>query len=147
MQAERALVYPFVARAGAKPTVIARTEGVYLIAADGRRILDAAGGAIVANVGHGRREVADAFARASAEATYVVPPLATESRVRLVERLRERWLPVGIGRAMFTSGGSESMDAAIRLARQHHVSAGRPERWKVIGRQLSYHGATLATLA
>jgi adenosylmethionine-8-amino-7-oxononanoate aminotransferase len=147
MQAERALVYPFVARAGARPTVIARAEGVHLIAADGRRILDAAGGAIVVNVGHGRREVADAFARASTEATYVVPPFATETRVRLVERLRESWLPAGITRAMFTSGGSESMDAAIRLARQHHVSAGRPERWKVIGRQLSYHGATLATLA
>jgi adenosylmethionine-8-amino-7-oxononanoate aminotransferase len=147
MEVERALAYPFVARAGAKPVVIARTEGVHLIAADGRRILDAAGGAIVANVGHGRREVAEAFARASAEATYVVPPFATESRVRLVERLRARWLPDGIIRAMFTSGGSESMDAAIRLARQHHVSSGRRERWKVIGRELSYHGATLATLA
>ena len=147
MEAERAQGYPFIARAGAKPLVIARTEGVYLIAADGRKILDAAGGAIVANIGHGRREVAEAFARASSEATYVVPPFATESRVRLVERLRERWLPAGINRAMFTSGGSESMDAAIRLARQHHVSAGRTGRWKVIGRDLSYHGATLATLA
>jgi adenosylmethionine-8-amino-7-oxononanoate aminotransferase len=147
MEAERAQGYPFIARAGAKPLVIARTEGVYLIAADGRKILDAAGGAIVANIGHGRREVAEAFARASSEVTYVVPPFATESRVRLVERLRERWLPPGITRAMFTSGGSESMDAAIRLARQHHVSAGRTGRWKVIGRELSYHGATLATLA
>jgi adenosylmethionine-8-amino-7-oxononanoate aminotransferase len=59
----------------------------------------------------------------------------------------ERWLPRGLTRVAFTSGGSESIDAALRLARQHHVAAGRPERWKMIGRDLSYHGTTLATLA
>ena len=140
-------LYPFIARPGAPPIIIGRTEGMYLITPDGRKILDAAGGAIVANIGHGRREVAEAYARALSDATYVVPPFATESRVRLVERLRERWLPDGLTRAVFTSGGSESMDAAMRLARQHHLSAGRPQRWKVIGRDLSYHGTTLATLA
>jgi len=146
MESERALGYPLLPR-GSPPLAIARTEGCHLITADGRRILDAAGGAIAVNVGHGRREVAEAYARAATETSFVVPPFATESRVRLVERLRESWLPSGISRAVFTSGGSESMDAAIRLARQHHVSAGRPERWKVIGRDLSYHGTTLATLA
>ena len=147
MEAERAQLYPFLSRPGAKATVIQRTEGVWLITPDGRKILDAAGGAIVANIGHGRSEVAQAYARAATEATYLVPPFVTESRVRLVERLRRSWLPPEITRAVFTSGGSESMDAAIRLARQHHLSAGRPKRWKVIGRQLSYHGTTLATLA
>ncbi|HUI25117.1 MAG TPA: aspartate aminotransferase family protein [Candidatus Kryptonia bacterium] len=145
MDPARAQLYPFIP--GGFPFPIARSEGAYLFTPDGRRILDAAGGAIVVNIGHGRREVADAYARAVAELSYVVPPFATESRVRLVERLRERWLPTGLTRAVFTSGGSESMDAAIRLARQHHLSAGRPERWKVIGRDLSYHGTTLATLA
>ncbi len=143
-QAER---YAFIRHPGGAPVVIARTEGVHLITADGRRILDAAGGAIVVNIGHGRREVADAYARAAAEASYVVPPFVTETRLQLIERLRTRWLPPGLTRVSFTSGGSESMDAAIRLARQHHVSAGRPARWKVIGRNLSYHGTTLATLA
>ena len=71
MDATRASVYPFIGPP------------------DGRRILDAAGGAILVNVGHGRREVAEAYAQAAAEATYVVPPFATESRVRLMERLRE----------------------------------------------------------
>jgi len=144
MEPGRAQLYPFIGRPGLD---IARTEGAYLITADGRRILDAAGGAIVANIGHGRREVADAYARAAAEVTYIVPPFVTEDRVRLIERLRAHWLPPALTRAVFTSGGSESTDAAIRLARQHHVSAGRPERWKVIGRDLSYHGTTLATLA
>jgi len=126
---------------------VARSEGAYFITPDGSRILDAAGGAIVMNIGHGRAEVGEAFARAATNAAYLVPPFITEERVRLVERLRRDWLPQGLTRAVFTSGGSESMDAAIRLARQHHVSAGRPSRWKVIGRDLAYHGTTLATLA
>jgi adenosylmethionine-8-amino-7-oxononanoate aminotransferase len=147
MDPARGARYPFIAAPGAVPFGIARTEGATLITPDGRRILDAAGGAVLVNIGHGRRDVAEVYARAVAEATYVVPPFATPDRVRLVERLLDRWLPEGITRAVFTSGGSESMDAAIRLARQHHVSAGRPERWKVIGRDLAYHGTTLATLA
>jgi adenosylmethionine-8-amino-7-oxononanoate aminotransferase len=126
---------------------IARAEGAYLFTPDGRRILDAAGGAIVANVGHGRPEVAEAVARALREISYVVPPFLTEGRARLVERLQERWLPEGVGRVMLTSGGSESVDSAIRLARQHFVARSEPTRWKVIGRELSYHGITLATLA
>ncbi len=147
MEPQRTQAYPFVAAPGQIPLAISRAEGSYLFTSDGRRILDAAGGAIVANIGHGRREVGEAFARASAELSYVVPPFATEDRVRLVERLVADWLPAGVTRAAFTSGGSEAMDAAIRLARQHHLSSGRPERWKVIGRELSYHGTTLATLA
>ncbi|MCK6555053.1 aspartate aminotransferase family protein [Candidatus Binatia bacterium] len=147
MEAERAQLYPFVSGPGSVPVVIDRTEGVYLVTAGGQRVIDAAGGAVVVNIGHGRREVGEAYARASAETTFVVPPFATESRVRLVERLRRSWLPPELTRVVFTSGGSESMDSAIRLARQHHVSAGRSGRWKVIGRHLSYHGTTLATLA
>jgi adenosylmethionine-8-amino-7-oxononanoate aminotransferase len=77
----------------------------------------------------------------------VVPPFVTASRARLVERLLDRWVPPGLTRAVFTCGGSESVDGAVRLARQHHVSAGRAGRYKVIGRELSYHGVTLATLA
>jgi adenosylmethionine-8-amino-7-oxononanoate aminotransferase len=147
MDAERARRFPFAARPGSTPLRIARAEGAWLYTEDGEAILDAAGGAIVANVGHGRREVAEAYAREVERASYLVPPFATESRVRLVERLVSRWLPAGLTRAAFTSGGSESVDAAIRIVRAHHVAAGRPSRWKVIGRDLSYHGTTLATLA
>lgn len=137
----------FIPTGHGAPLEIVRAEGAWLHTADGRRILDAAGGAIVANVGHGRREVAAAVATALEQVSYLVPPFGTRSRMQLTDRLVEDWLPEGLTRVVYTSGGSESMDAAIRLARQHHVSAGRPERWKVIGRQLSYHGTTLATLA
>jgi adenosylmethionine-8-amino-7-oxononanoate aminotransferase len=144
--ASRSLAYPLLPR-GRAPLEIARAEGCWLETPDGRRILDAAGGAIVASVGHGRAEVAEAVAAALKETTYVVPPFATPHRVRLVERLREAWLPEGITRCVFTSGGSESVDLALRVVRQHFVAKGEPSRWKVIGRELSYHGTTLATLA
>jgi adenosylmethionine-8-amino-7-oxononanoate aminotransferase len=137
----------FIPNERSVPFPIARAEGAYLITPDGRRILDAAGGAIVVNIGHGRPEVAKVAAKALENLTYVVPTFTTDAKAALVERLTERWLPEGITRATFTSGGSESIEAAIRLARLHHVSAGRPERWKVIGRDLSYHGITLAAMA
>lgn len=131
------------------PLDVVSGDGCYLIERSGRRVLDAAGGAIVVNVGHGRRDLAAAFSEAAAETGYVVPIFATEARLRLVDRLRSRWLPSGDGEwfIAFGSGGSEAMDMALRLARQHHLSAGRPERWKILGRDLSYHGATLATLS
>jgi adenosylmethionine-8-amino-7-oxononanoate aminotransferase len=137
----------FVPLRGVSPFFVKGAKGNYLIARDGRRILDAGGGAIVVNIGHGRNEVAEVAARAIRELTYAIPPFATEARIRLVERLRENWLPRGLNRVGFTSGGSESVDAAIRLARSHHVAAGRDARWKVIGREQSYHGTTMATLA
>jgi len=139
--------YAFVPRPGAVPLAIARADGATLYTPDGRAILDAAGGAVAVNVGHGRAEVAEAVARALRDTSYVVPVFATESRVALVDRLREHWLPPSLVRAYFASGGSEAMDAAIRLARQHFVARGEVGRWKVIGRDLSYHGTTLATLA
>jgi adenosylmethionine-8-amino-7-oxononanoate aminotransferase len=147
MDLDAARAYPFLGRGSASPLAISRTEGCFLLTTDGRRILDAAGGAIVANIGHGREEVAEVARRALLEATYVVPPFATESRVRLVSRLRANWLPPRLSRMVFASGGSDAVDLALRIARQHFVSRGEAERWKVIGRALSYHGTTLATLS
>ncbi len=139
--------YAFVPRPGAVPLAIERAEGVWLHTDGGHRILDAAGGAIVSNVGHGRPEVAEAMAEAVRREAYVVPVFATESRLRLVERLRGAWLPEGLGRIFLTSGGSESVDSAIRLARQHFAARGEDARHLVLGRDLSYHGATVATLS
>jgi adenosylmethionine-8-amino-7-oxononanoate aminotransferase len=147
MEAERARRWGFATRGDATPLRIARAEGAWLYTEEGQAILDASGGAIVANIGHGRREVAESYARELEKISYALPPFATESRVRLVERLVSRWLPAGLVRVGFTSGGSESVDTALRVARLHHVARGEPGRWKVIARDLSYHGTTLATLA
>jgi adenosylmethionine-8-amino-7-oxononanoate aminotransferase len=128
------------------PTIVG-ADGVWLLTADGRRILDGAGGAIVSNIGHGRSEVADAVRDALDGGGYVIPIWPTPHRERLHDVLVDRWLPAGMGHVFFTSGGSESSDSAIRLARAYHVACGRPERWKVVGRHPSYHGLTLGALA
>jgi adenosylmethionine-8-amino-7-oxononanoate aminotransferase len=132
---------------GATPPLVVATEGNELVMADGRRILDAGGGAIVTNIGHGRPEIAEVAARATSSIDYVIPPWATPDRLALRDRLVRSWLPAGLDRVALMSGGSESTDTAIRLAHAHHVCAGRPERTKVIGRWPSYHGVTLAGLS
>ncbi len=128
------------------PTIV-RAEGAYLFSDDGRRLLDAAGGAIVANIGHGRARVADRVAQAVRECTYVVPPWVTPSRQALVEILGRDWLPERLSRIHVTSGGSEAVEAAMKMALQYQAAVGAPERRKVIARSISYHGTTVATTA
>ena len=119
-------------------------DGAWLIADDGQRILDAAGGAIVTNVGHGRREVAEAIGRSAAGPAFVVPTWRTPEREALVERLRRDWLPDGLHHIHFTCGGSEGIEAAVKIALQHHAALGRTDRVKVMAREVSYHGTTIA---
>ena len=78
---------------------------------------------------------------------YSVPIWPSEQRLLLRDRLVERWLPPGFTKVFFTSGGSESTDSALRLARNYQLGKGRPDRWKVVGRHPSYHGMTLGTIA
>ena len=137
--------FAFLPGAPAYPTIVAG-DGVFLVADDGRRILDAAGGAIVGNIGWGRTEVAEAAA-AVMPMGYVVPLWPTPSRLALCDELVQHWLPEGFGHVFFTSGGSESTDSALRLARAYQVAKGRSDRWKVIGRHPSYHGMTTGTMA
>ena len=125
---------------------IVGAEGCHLITSDGRRILDAGGGAMLVNIGHGRPEPGAAMAKASSALAYVIPPFVTPERARLVERLKRDWLPKNLTRVFLASGGSEAVEAAVKLARQYHVAKGNASRWKVIGRSFSYHGATVATL-
>ena len=146
MDDHRATSFQFIP-SSAVPPVVERAEGCTLYFGDGREIIDAGGGAVAVNIGHGRTEVARAVAHATQRVSYVIPPWVTEERVALVEALRERWLPPELSQVALVSGGSESVDSAIRLAVSHHTAAGRPERWKVIGRETSYHGTTMTTLA
>lgn len=138
-------IWPFVP---ARFTIdLSHAEGRTLHLKNGGTILDASGGAIVSNIGHGRREVADAAAAAMVSMTYAVPPFVTPERERLVERLRRSWLPPHLTRVWLASGGSEAGDAAIKLAIQHFQAKGETKRTKIIGREISYHGTTALTLA
>jgi adenosylmethionine-8-amino-7-oxononanoate aminotransferase len=138
--------YHFVPNQGDQPTIVGG-EGCWLHTADGRRILDGAAGAIVGNIGWGRAEVADATRAAMVHGAYSVPIWPSEQRLLLRDRLVERWLPEGFTKVFFTSGGSESTDSVLRLARNYQLGKGRPDRWKVVGRHPSYHGMTLGTIA
>jgi adenosylmethionine-8-amino-7-oxononanoate aminotransferase len=126
---------------------IVAAEGAYLVTRSGQRILDASAGAAVGNIGWGRQEVADAAAESLGRLAYTLPPFATPERLELAARLRRDWLPGDMPGISFFGSGTEANEAAMRLARQYQVAMGRGTRWKIIGRDLSYNGTSLATLA
>ena len=128
------------------PLVIERAEGPWLYTRDGRKILDAAAGAVVVNIGQGRAELAQVAAEEVARLNYVLPIWSSAARERLTTRLA-RWTPAGLNRFFFTSGGSEAIEMAIKFAFMYHKVHGRPGKKKIISRWLSYHGNTLGALS
>ena len=122
---------------------IVKTEGAYLYTPEGKKILDAASGAIVNNIGYGREEVAEAIKEASLNNTYVLPPFLTPEREELLDELRNHWLPSHLTRIHLSSGGSEANESAVKLAIQYQTSRGKPEKNIILTRSLSYHGTTL----
>ena len=119
------------------------SKGAYLYTKDGRKILDAAGGAIVNNIGYGREEVAEAISRAVINNSYILPPFLTPEREALLDELRNHWLPSHLTRIHLSSGGSEANESAVKLAIQYQASRGKPEKNIILTRSLSYHGTTL----
>ncbi len=127
--------------------VAVKGEGVFITDDHGQRYLDASGGAVVVNVGHGRAEIADAVASQMKEGCYFHPTMFTTAAVEnLASELANR-APGGITRFYFMTTGSEAVETAIKLARQVHVNCGRAGRTKLISRWRSYHGLTLGALA
>lgn len=123
-------------------------KGVWLRTAEGAEVLDAcSGGAMAACLGHGREDIASAWAAQAERLSYVYDEhFANEAREALAERVLSRVAP-GMWRVRFVSGGSEANEAALRLARQYHVERGEPERWRVVSPAQAYHGSTMGTLA
>ncbi|WP_345040912.1 aspartate aminotransferase family protein [Georgenia daeguensis] len=128
--------------------VLARGEGAYVFDESGRRYLDATAGLWYANVGHGRTELAEAAARQmSTLAAYSnFGDNATRPTNDLAERLAGI-APVAGSRVFFTSGGSDSVETAAKLARRYWVEVGRPEKTVMVGRQKAYHGMHYAGTA
>ena len=146
MEMQEVLDNMFLPLPGVPPVLITKTEGVYLHTSSGHRIIDASGGPMAVSIGYGRPEVADAAARVLREVSYVIPVFASEARIELVKRIKEK-LPEELRNVYLCSGGSEANEAAIKFARQYQVLAGRESRHKVISRNLSYHGMTFLTLS
>jgi adenosylmethionine-8-amino-7-oxononanoate aminotransferase len=129
------------------PPVAVGGEGCWLIDAGGKRYLDASGGAAVSCLGHGHPDVLAAMhAQIDALAYAHTGFFTSEPAEQLADHLVAH-APAGLSNVYFVSGGSEAMEAALKLARQHFVEIGQPERTLFIGRRQSYHGNTLGALA
>jgi adenosylmethionine-8-amino-7-oxononanoate aminotransferase len=127
--------------------VIVRGEGVWVYDDHGKRYLDGLSGLFTGQVGHGRTELAEAAARqASTLAFFPVWSYAHPTAIELADRLASL-TPGDCNRIFFTTGGSEAVESAWKLARQYFRVTGRPQRTKVISRYVAYHGATMGALS
>lgn len=123
------------------------SDGVWIEDAAGHRYLDASGGAIVVNVGHGREEIARAVYDQILRADYIHPTMFTTGPVEKLATALAVHAPKGIDRFYFLSGGAEAVETAVKMARQIHLEAGSSQRFRLISRWKSYHGMTLGALS
>ncbi|MFE9188756.1 aspartate aminotransferase family protein [Micromonospora sp. NPDC007208] len=132
--------------AGEVPTIV-RGEGAYVWDSQGRRYLDGLAGLFVVNAGHGRTELAEAAAKQAGELAYF--PLwsyAHPKAIELAERIAAL-TPGDLNRIFFTTGGSEAVEAAWKLARAYFKRTGKPNKYKVISRYIAYHGTSMGALS
>jgi hypothetical protein len=132
--------------AHAHPTV-ERGEGIYLYDADGKRYLDASGGSVVVNIGHGVAEVVQAIAEQAGRVAYVHGTMFTTQTLEEYASALAKIVPLPQPRFFFLSSGSEAVETGIKFARQVQMDRGEPGRYMVISRWRSYHGTTLGALA
>ena len=122
-------------------------KGIYLFDRDGRSYIDASGGAAVSCLGHSDRAVLEAIRRQLERMPFAHTSFFTnEPMEALADALTER-APATLDKVYFVSGGSEAIEAALKLARQYFVEKGEPQRRHLIARRQSYHGNTLGALA
>ncbi|MCK1739226.1 aspartate aminotransferase family protein [Bradyrhizobium sp. 138] len=122
-------------------------EGVYLFAADGRHIIDASGGAAVSCLGHQHPRVIAAMAKQASTLAYAHTAFFSSEPAEALAETLVGHEPGGLAYAYFVSGGSEAIEASIKLARQYFIERGEPQRQHFIARRQSYHGNTLGALA
>jgi len=122
-------------------------SGMYIVDEQGRRFLDAFGGAAVSCLGHGHPDVLAAMHAQIDRLVYAHTSFFTsEVSESLADHLVEH-APAGLDHVYFVSGGSEAVEAALKLARQYFVEIGQPQRTHFVARRQSYHGNTLGALA
>jgi len=127
--------------------IIVRGEGPYVTDSNGKRYLDALAGLFVVQVGHGRTELAEAAAKQAAELAYFpIWSYAHPRAIELAERIANH-APGDLNRVFFTVSGSEAVESAWKLAKQFYKLTGKPDKHKVISRQVAYHGTTHGALS
>ncbi len=132
---------------GITPPIIARGQGVHIFDDRGKRYLDALSGLFTVQVGHGRTELAEVAARqASTLEFFPLWGYATPPAIELAERLAH-YAPGDLNRVFFTTGGTEAVETAWKVAKQYFKLTGKPGKHKVISRAIAYHGTTQGALA
>jgi adenosylmethionine-8-amino-7-oxononanoate aminotransferase len=132
---------------GADVPIIVRGEGAYVWDEHGNRYLDGLSALFCVNAGHGRTELGEAAARQVEELDfYTIWSYAHPRAIELATRIASL-APGDLNRVFFTSGGSEAVESAIKLARAYHQRTGNPRKTKFISREIAYHGTTLGALA
>jgi adenosylmethionine-8-amino-7-oxononanoate aminotransferase len=127
--------------------IIARAEGCYVYDDHGKRYLDGLSGLFCVNAGHGRTELGEAAARQVEELDfYTLWSYAHPRAIELAARLASL-APADLNRVFFTSGGSESVESALKLSRNYHRALGKGQKHKVIAREIAYHGTSLGALS
>ncbi len=122
-------------------------EGCWVTDSAGRRYLDASGGAAVSCLGHGHPEVIEAIKAQVDRIAYAHTSFFTSEPAEALAEHLIAHAPAGIEHVYFVSGGSEAIEAALKLARQYFVEIGQPQRRHLIARRQSYHGNTLGAMA
>jgi adenosylmethionine-8-amino-7-oxononanoate aminotransferase len=122
-------------------------DGAYLIDSLGKRYLDASGGAAVSCLGHSDNDVIAAVKAQVGKMAFAHTSFFSNEPMELLAAQLVENAPAGIDHAYFVSGGSEAVEAALKLARQYFLELGEPQRNRVIARKQSYHGNTLGALA
>ena len=126
--------------------VAVRGDGVYVIDAEGRRYLDACGGAAVSCLGHSHPAVIAAVKRQMDELAFAYTTFFTTQAAETLADELVAHAPSGLTHVYYVSGGSEACEAALKLARQYFLEIGQPQRHRFIARLQSYHGNTLGAL-
>ena len=127
--------------------VAASTRGVYVTDTEGRSYIDASGGAAVSCLGHGHPAVLAAMHAQIDRVAYAHTSFFTTDVAEQLAYTLVSGAPAGTSHAYFVSGGSEAIEAALKMARQYFVEIGQPQRRHFIARRQSYHGNTLGALA
>jgi adenosylmethionine-8-amino-7-oxononanoate aminotransferase len=127
--------------------VAVRGDGAYLVDREGRRYLDASGGAAVSCLGHSDAVVIRAIQEQLGRLPFAHTSFFTNEPMEALADALVGRAPAPLEKVYFVSGGSEAMEAALKLARQYFVEKGEPQRRHVVGRRQSYHGNTLGALA
>ena len=130
-----------------EPPIAVGGEGAYLIDREGRRYLDASGGAAVSCLGHGHRVVINAIKAQADKLAYAHTAFFSSEPAEALAEYLVQASSHAFERVYFVSGGSEGVEAALKLARQYFLETGEPDRELFIGRRQSYHGNTLGALA